>query len=220
MADKGGSCESFDLFDSWYLQNAPSYKPKRCKIQKIQSMRGSSNKSASADQSCHSRSQPKLHGNEHRSNSNCQINMVHFDPSMFITVCLCFAASRRVWGLGAKRGTGATHITHTHKHLQMLMRNEHAIYPIPARCRSSTSHRVASHLSHPIIAHIHVHIQPHAKRRSSVQHGTTQYGSVCMFLIHLTWNTIPMNPTMTMINVIYIYIYMWHLLYTIACLHA
>ena len=77
-------------------------------------MRGSSNKSASADQSCHSRSQPKLHGNEHRSNSNCQINMVHFDPSMFITVCLCFAASRRVWGLGAKRGTGATHITHTH----------------------------------------------------------------------------------------------------------
>ena len=117
MADKGGSCESFDLFDSWYLQNAPSYKPKRCKIQKIQSMRGSSNKSASADQSWDSRSQPKLHGNEHRSNSNCQINMVHFDPSMFIiTVCLCFAASRRVWGLGTVQHvvTGAhTNITHT-----------------------------------------------------------------------------------------------------------
>ena len=145
-----------------------------------------------------------------------------------ITVCLRFAASRRVPNVVQVQHISHTQ-THTHKHLQMLMRNEHAIYPIPACCRSITSHRVALHLSHPVVAHIHVHIQPHAKRTSSVQHSTTQYGKG-MYVSDtpdMEYNTYESNYEYDKCNINIIYIYIIYtcdtyctVYHTMFCIHS
>lgn len=144
-----------------------------------------------------------LHGNEHRSNSNCQINMPFWSINVYHHCLSPLCCIKK----GAKRGTGATHITHTNTHTHTSIFRCSCAMSMPSTQSQPVAvplHPIGSRYIYPILSLLTFMSTYNRMQRGQVRCSIVQHnmGRVCMFLIHLTWNTIPMNPTMSMINVI------------------